>query len=405
MGSGREDGAMGRRWTSRQRLLTAFECGIPDRVPVNTYELAGFDSRDWYNLQPSYSRLMDLIRRETDCITNWNPSALPAARSAGGEASAPGTAYLDHCLAESGAPLKIERTRSRRGRRERIVEEVGTPAGPLRRIIETDPEENTIWQVEHWCKDGSDVDKVLSIPYEPLRYDAGDLPRARAELGERGLVMASLGDPAYIVADLMSMEDFLVWAFSDTGHFGRAVAVVSERVMENLRQQLDTCVVDAYRICGPEYFTPPYHPPEMFERFVLPHVKEMVGIVQRRGAKVRIHCHGKIARVLDMIIETGCDGIDPCEPPPAGDITLDEVKRRCLPAGVSVWGAMQAETLEFSGPAEVRRQVKQCMDMAKEGGGYVFLPCAAPISSELSPGAEAGYRAMIEAALEFGAYD
>ena len=60
-------------WTSRHRLLTALAGGMPDRVPINTYELAGRNSRDWYNLQPSYRGLMDYIRAHTDCMTNWNP--------------------------------------------------------------------------------------------------------------------------------------------------------------------------------------------------------------------------------------------------------------------------------------------------------------------------------------------
>ena len=59
-------------WTSRRRLLTALSGGIPDRVPLNTYELAGRNSQDWYNNQPSYRSLMDFIRAHTDCITNWN---------------------------------------------------------------------------------------------------------------------------------------------------------------------------------------------------------------------------------------------------------------------------------------------------------------------------------------------
>jgi hypothetical protein len=73
----------------------------------------------------------------------------------------------------------------------------------------------------------------------------------------------------------------------------------------------------------------------------LPHVTEMTRLIHARGAKVRLHCHGKMRHVLDMILETGCDGIDPCEPPPDGDIELDEVKRRCRPRGVSVWGNME----------------------------------------------------------------
>ena len=53
-------------WTSRRRLLTALAGGTPDRLPINTYELAGRNSLDWYNRQPSYRGLMDYIRARTD---------------------------------------------------------------------------------------------------------------------------------------------------------------------------------------------------------------------------------------------------------------------------------------------------------------------------------------------------
>ena len=69
-------------WTSRRRLLTALAGGTPDRVPINTYELAGRNSRDWYNTQPSYRGLMDYIRAHTDCLTNWNPQPPPTAMRA-----------------------------------------------------------------------------------------------------------------------------------------------------------------------------------------------------------------------------------------------------------------------------------------------------------------------------------
>jgi sugar phosphate isomerase/epimerase len=174
--------------------------------------------------------------------------------------------------------------------------------------------------------------------------------------------------------------------------------------MENLRRQLDCCVLDCYRIVGPEYFTPPYLPPSMFKRFVVPHVTEMTRLIQSRGGKVRLHCHGKIGRVLDMILDTGCDGIDPCEPPPDGDVELDEVKRKCQSRGVSVWGNLELKLLENGRPDQVRAEVIRIMNQAKEGGGFVLMPTAAPINLPLSPKTEANYRAFIEAGLEFGRY-
>ena len=382
----------GNLWTSRRRLRTALAGGIADRVPINTYELAGRNSLDWYNQQPSYRGLMDYLRAHTDCITNWNPRTATDCYTC-----------EDRFLC-SDYPVEIESRTETAGQFQRTTRICHTPGGDLRSVSQTAVDVYTTWQVEHWCKNTADVDKALSVPYEPARYDASDLPRVQTELGEQGLVMASVGDPAYLAAELMSFQEYMMWAFEDTDHFARTVAVIAGRVMENLRRQLDCCVLDLYRIVGPEYFTPPYLPPAMFRRFVVPHVTEMTRIIHARGGKVRLHCHGKLAQVLDLILETGCDGIDPCEPPPDGDIELDEVKRRCQARGVSVWGNVELKLLEQAAHGQVRAEVHKIMDQAKAGGGFVLMPTAAPISLALSPRTEANYKALIDTGLEFGKY-
>ena len=379
-------------WTSRRRLLTALAGGTPDRVPINTYELAGRNSLDWYNQQPSYRNLMDYIRAHTDCITNWNPCAA-----------------ADHYTCEerflcSDFPVEIETRTETAGSFQRTTRICHTPKGDLHAVSQATAQVHTTWQVEHWCKSLADVDKALSVPYQPARYDASDLARVRAELGEDGLVMISIGDPAYLAATLMSFQDFLLWAFEETDHFMRTVAVIAERVMENLRCQLDCCVVDLYRIVGPEYFTPPFMSPAMFRRAVVPPVTEMTRLIHSRGGKVRLHCHGKIGRVLDLILDTGCDGIDPCEPPPDGDLELDEVQRRCRKRGVSAWGNIELKLLEHGTPDQVRTEVRKIMHQAKDSGGFILMPTAAPINLPLSAGTEANYRAFIDTALELGSY-
>lgn len=379
-------------WTSRRRLLVALAGGTPDRVPINTYELAGRNRLDWYNQQPSYRPLMEFIRSHTDCITNWNPR--PSAGRSTAEAR----------LLGSDFPVEMETYLESDGIIERTTRICHTPRGDLRCVQQRSRDLHTTWQVEHWCKSLEDVDRALSVPYQPADYDAADLARVRAELGDGGLVLASVRDPACLAAELMSFQDFLLWVFEETDHFARTVAVAAERVMENLRRQLDCCVVDCYRIVGPEYFTPPYLPPALFQRFVVPHVTAMTRLIHSRNARVRLHCHGRIRHVLDAILETGCDGIDPCEPPPDGDIPLDEVKRRCQARGVSVWGNLELRLLEQGTPEQVRAEVRRVLDQAKEGGGFVLMPTAAPISVPLSPVTEANYRAFIEAGLEWGRY-
>jgi len=80
------------------------------------------------------------------------------------------------------------------------------------------------------------------------------------------------------------------------------------------------------------------------------------------------------------------------------------VKRRCQARGVSVWGNLELKLLENGTPDQVRAEVRKIMSQAKDGGGFVLMPTAAPITLPLSPVTEANYRAFIEAGLEFGQY-
>ncbi len=278
-----------------------------------------------------------------------------------------------------------------------------TPKGNLTRITRVVDGINTVWQTEHWCKSVEDVDRVMSIPFEPLDYDTSDFERIRREVGERGVIMASLGDPLLFAAELMSMADYLIRAATETGHFARTAAALHERNQINLRRMLSVNVVDLYRICGPEYATPPYLPPALFERFVLPYVREMVDLIHSFGAKARLHCHGRINRVLDMIVATGADAIDPCEPPPDGDITLAEVTRR-VEDRLCIFGNLELKLLEHGSPQEVEATAQLCMDSAKAGGRCVIMPTAAPINVPPARKTEENYMRFIETALAHGRY-
>ena len=379
-------------WTNRSRLQAALACNIADRVPINTYELTGYNMSDWYNNQPSYASLMEYIRKQADCVVDWIPQIV----------NAQGTPCVPF-LASTHPVTLISKT-EQSGEFSRLIRTFRCSDGEFQSILQTDPKVNTKWRVEHLCKSTEDVTKALKVPYEPICYDASQLQPLKDIVGDKGLIMASVRDPAYETADLMAFQSFLMWAFSETDHFARTVEVMAERTMENLKRFLESGVVDLYRIVGPEYFTPPYLPPKMFRRFVVPHLTRMIELIHAHGGKARVHCHGKINQVLDMILDTGCDGIDPCEPPPDGDMELDVVKRKCLNKKVSVWGNIELKLLENESSDTVRTAVIKALEQAKEGGGYVIMPTASPIDTPLSSRTEANYRTFIETALEYGSY-
>lgn len=370
--------------TSRERLLRVLRGEMPDRVPVSTYELVGFDTHNFCNREPSYQSLMDFIRERTDCLCMWNPAS---------------DGRL--CASAYEAPVQVETTALPDGRQARRSLTIGgrTLTSTARWIDGV----YTTWNIEHWCKDLDDVDALMSIPYVPETYDASDYARITTEVGEHGIVMASLSDPAYMAMQLMEFGEATIWALTEPEHFAGVVDRLHERVMENLARQLDTVTVDLYRICGPEYMTPPYLPRPSFERFMVPYLKDMTDLIHSRGAMVRLHSHGKIGTLLDLYEKIGVDATDPCEAPPDGDIALSEVKRQ-IGERITLFGNLQLKLLENGTEQAVREEVRRVMEAGKSGGRFVIMPTAAPINVPLAEKTEALYRAYIEEALALGAY-
>lgn len=369
---------------SRERLLNALEGKPTDRVPVSTYEMCGYNSLSFENNQPSYLNLMDHIRTYTDCVCMWDPSS-------------------DQKFALSSFPAEVRTETCRENEYQVTRQTVVTPRGNLTQTMKVADNVYTTWHTERLCKTLEDVDAYLSIPYVPVNYDFSDYNRIQSEVGARGIVMASLADPICTAMEMMEFGQATVWALTETEHFEKTMEELRRRTMANLKNMLDGGAVDLYRICGPEYATPPYLPPRFFERFVAPCLLEMTQMIHRYGGKVRIHSHGKIGKVLDMIKDSGADAIDPCEAPPDGDISLSDIKRT-IGDTMCIFGNLQLKLLEHGSRGEVRQAVASCMEAAKGGGRYVIMPTASPINIPLMPKTEENYRTFIDAALEFGGY-
>ncbi len=387
--------------TSRERLLAVLRGQIPDRVPVNCYELVGWDLNSWYNQRESYKPLMDIVREKTDCVYMIS---LPAPEYG---ASADRVRGVEVELQSD----KIEKVVWREGKSEYTKVVYHTPKGDLSALYRRDDDICTTWTLEHPLKEIEDIDKYLSLGWEQINeLDLSEVARVQKELGDRGILLPSLSDPICEVAELFEMGQFLVYAITETEKIKYFMDAIHERQMVYLGSILKAGVkagVDwsevLFRICGPEYATPPYLSPEYFEMFVTPYVKKMSDVIHEYGAMMRFHCHGKIAKVLDQIMKTEPDAIDPIEPPPDGDITLAELKER-IGSQMTLFGNIELRLLEHGKPEEVREFVKESMLFGKPGGRFVIMPTAAPINDPLSERTLENYKIFIDTALEHSAY-
>ena len=144
--------------------------------------------------------------------------------------------------------------------------------------------------------------------------------------------------------------------------------------------------------------TGPMMSPKHFKEFVLPYFTRSVRTVKEAGGFVLKHSDGNLWPILDMIIGTGIDVINPIQPDAGMDI--GEVKQKyghrvCLAGNINC-----GYTLSEAPVSQVVREVKDAIRKAGPGGGYI-MQSSNSLHSSVRP---ENYKAMVDATRAFGKY-
>jgi uroporphyrinogen decarboxylase len=142
----------------------------------------------------------------------------------------------------------------------------------------------------------------------------------------------------------------------------------------------------------------PMMSPRHFREFILPGLKRAVENAHQAGAYVVKHSDGNIMPLMDMIVETGIDAINPIEPPAGMDIA--HIKEN-YGDRVAIIGNIDCGALLCEAPVEeVRKVTRETIKVAGPGGGYC-LSSSNSIHSSVKP---ENFMAMVETLRECGTY-
>ena len=377
--------------TRRERLMATLRGEPVDRPAVSFYEIGGFQidpgDPDPYNIYnaPDWQPLLKLAEEHTDLIRMMSPVR---ARSIDPTGSAVGAGRHEFFREETSDDGDT-----------RITRTVLTIAGrTMTQTTQRDRQINTVWTVEHLLKDAADVEAYLAIPDETFaeRIDTGPLEAEEAALGDRGIVMVDTEDPLCAAAALFSMEDYTVLAFTVPALFHRLLEKMARRTHARTAEISRRFPGRLWRIYGPEYASEPFLPPRLFDEYVVRYAGPMVRAIQAHGGYARIHCHGRLKNILDLIAGMGADALDPIEPPPQGDTELREVRER-HGRQLVLFGNLEIADIELLPSSEFAEKVKRALDegTAGAGRGFVLMPSSSPYGRELSPVTLRNYETMV----------
>ncbi|MBD3239049.1 MAG: hypothetical protein GF331_00580, partial [Chitinivibrionales bacterium] len=262
-----------------------------------------------------------------------------------------------------------------------------------------DPDVSTVWVEEHLLKGADDLRAFLRLPMPRTggQVDTTGVTEAEAALGDSGIVMIDTPDPLCEAASLFDMAEYTMVAMTEQSLFQELLERFAATLLPKTEAVSEALPGRLWRIYGPEYAAPPYLPPSLFREYVCRYVGPMVDAIHRHGGYARIHSHGNLEAILDDIVSTGADAIDPIEPPPQGDVELSHVRER-YGRELVLFGNLEVSDIENLPTERFADKVKQALDegTAGEGRGFVLMPSSCPYGRELSSLALANYQKIVE---------
>ncbi len=198
---------------------------------------------------------------------------------------------------------------------------------------------------------------------------------------------------------LTGMENYMVKLYQNSGFIHLVAGLVTEYNLKQLDMLasagLDVLVVEDDIAATNNLMISPKH----FMEFVNPYNRKLVDRAHKLGLKVVRHSDGNLWSIMDILIDSGYDGLNPLEPQAGMD--LKKVKdaygdKICLLGNIDCKELLPAGT-----PDQVDAAVKHAIDVAATGGGYILCD-----SNSLHPGVNPeNCIAMFEATKKYGLYE
>jgi hypothetical protein len=368
--------------TRAQRMFAAMRFQPVDRVPYSTYNCHPY-GRNEHTDDPSYGRILENVRARAGATTK---------------------------LGLRGG-LGLGLTRVRPGLVETLTKEYGegrlirtvihTPKGDLESVTKA-PEHQPSMTIKPLFTTDEDMDKYMSVPYEPPEFDATPLREFIQSAAGRAVPFVQYDEPMSEVGRNLEMEGFSIRCLTDLPSVKRMIDWAYERCEDSLRRMVSACKgIECVFLCsGPERCTPPMLAPHFYAELVLPYHKKLNRIIRDGGLLVGLHCHGRLRDVFPYIVESGVQVLEPVEPPDQGDIALAELMRQAR-GKTCLMGYIQDQELYTASPGHMTRKVEEIARVVDGGTGYIMCSTCTPFAHPCPETYERNYLEWLDAGEKF----
>ncbi len=251
----------------------------------------------------------------------------------------------------------------------------------------------------------ADLEAVCGYPWpDPVWMDVSTIREQAMRYERQYAILGGDWSPFWHDAiDLFGMENLYVHMYTSPEVIDEAMRrivdyymAVNQRIFDEAADLIDVFFIgndfgsQRGALLGPQLFT----------RYILPHLKRLIDLGHAYGLKVQLHCCGGFAPLIPLMIEAGLDGLHAVEPSCMG-MDLKTLKQS-FGDRILFNGAIDAQRILLDGSVEkVRKETRRILKIMMPGGGYVG---GASNDAILGETPLENVRAMFETIHECGVY-
>ena len=233
-------------------------------------------------------------------------------------------------------------------------------------------------------------------PLKPGRYESVE-KAVKEHRGKKALIL-HLNDVLSIPSRLMPFEDFLIKVYEEPELIKILIKMSVDINLKMAEEAVKRGIKIVYTGDDFAYNSGPMMAPQIFKDLFYPELKRVVSGYKELGLLVIKHTDGNINPILEMIVDSGFDCLDPIDP--IAGMDLQKVKTD-YGNRISIKGNVDCSTtLSFKTEKETIEETKECLRIAMPGGGYI-LSSSNSIHSAVKP---QNYIAMLDTLKKFGKY-
>jgi uroporphyrinogen decarboxylase len=202
----------------------------------------------------------------------------------------------------------------------------------------------------------------------PRRFES--LEKMLSAYGGRRAVVLHLNDVWSIPSRMMSFDEFMMKILDEPKLITDIVNMTVDVNIELAREAAARGVKVIYTGDDYAYNSGPVISPAMFEDMFGGPLKRVMSAYKELGLLVIKHTDGNIMPIIDIIINSGIDCLDPIDP--VAGMSLEHIKKT-YGSRICIKGNLDcANTLTLKSGKETAEETVNCIQTAGPGGGYIF---------------------------------